>query len=91
MGINFGAKRYDRVISSFKVFAAAAFIMIFSFWLIMMLNPDMVLSIMLPAREFLSSDIMSFRVFVGLLPVLPIMFMVMTMWSAINNSKTKAR
>ena len=87
MGINFGAKRYDRVISSFKVFAVAAFIMIFPFWLIMMLAPDMVLSIMLPAREFLSSDLMNFRIFVGLLPVLPIMFMAMTMWPAINNSK----
>ncbi len=87
MGINFGAKRYDRVISSFKVFAVAAFIMIFPFWLIMMLNPNMVLSIMLPAREFLRSDLMNFRIFVGLLPVLPIMFMAMTMWPAINNSK----
>ena len=87
MGINFGAKQYDRVISSFKVFAVAAFIMIFPFWLIMMLAPDMVLSIMLPAREFLSSDIVNFRIFVGLLPVLPIMFMAMTMWPAINNSK----
>ncbi len=87
MGINFGAKQYDRVISSFKVFAVAAFIMIFPFWLIMMLAPEMVLSIMLPVREFLISDIMSFRVFVGLLPVLPIMFMAMTMWPAINNSK----
>jgi len=87
MGINFGAKQYDRVISSFEVFAVAAFIMIFPFWLIMMLAPDMVLSIMLPAREFLSSDIINFRVFVGLLPVLPIMFMAMTMWPAINNSK----
>ena len=87
MGINFGAKQYDRVISSFKVFAVAAFIMIFPFWLIMMLAPDMVLGIMLPAREFLSSDLMNFRIFVGLLPVLPIMFMAMTMWPAINNSK----
>ena len=87
MGINFGAKKYDRVISSFKVFAVAAFIMIFPFWLIMMLAPDMVLGIMLPTREFLSSDLMNFRIFVGLLPVLPIMFMAMTMWPAINNSK----
>ncbi len=87
MGINFGAKQYDRAISSFKVFAAAAFIIIFPFWLIMMLAPDMVLSIMLPAKEFLSSDFMNFRIFVGLLPVLPIMFMAMTMWPAINNSK----
>ncbi|NCD04240.1 MAG: MATE family efflux transporter, partial [Clostridia bacterium] len=87
MGINFGAKQYDRVISSFKVFAVAAFIMIFPFWLIMMLNPNMVLSIMLPTREFLRSDLMNFRIFVGLLPVLPIMFMAMTMWPAINNSK----
>ncbi|MCK9435665.1 MAG: MATE family efflux transporter, partial [Synergistaceae bacterium] len=57
MGINFGAKQYNRVISSFKVFAVASFIMIFPFWLIMMLGPDMVLNIMLPAREFFRSDI----------------------------------
>jgi len=87
MGINFGAKQYERVISSFKVFAVAGFIMILPFWLIMMFVPDMVLGIMLPAREFLKSDLMNFRFFVGLLPILPIMFMAMTMWPAINNSK----
>ncbi len=90
IGINFGAERYDRVISSFKIFGVAATILMAPFWAIMMINPEMVLHIMLPVKDFAASDLANFRFFTVLLPVLPVIFMAMTFFPAINNSKPSA-
>ncbi len=87
VGINFGAEKYDRVISSFRIFGVAATILMSPFWAVMMIDPQLVLHIMLPAKEFLSSDLSNFRIFMALLPVLPIIFMAMTFFPAINNGK----
>jgi len=87
IGINFGAEKYDRVISSFKIFGVAATILMFPFWASMMIAPQFFLNIMLPARQFLASDLANFRIFMALLPVLPVIFMAMTFFPAINNGK----
>ena len=84
MGINFGAKKYERVISNFKVFGVAATILMAPFWAVMMVNPELVLHLMLPAKVFLASDISNFRFFMALLPVLPVIFMAMTFYPSIN-------
>ncbi len=87
IGINFGAEKYERVISSFKIFGVAAAILMAPFWIFMMINPTLVLHMMLPAREFLRAEIVNFRIFMVLLPTLPIIFMAMTFFPAINNAK----
>jgi len=48
------------------------------------------LHLMLPAKEFLGQDLLNFRIFMLLLPALPIIFMAMTFFPAINNSKPAA-
>jgi putative MATE family efflux protein len=90
IGINFGAEKYDRVISSFKIFAVAATIIMLPFWIFMMISPESMLHLMLPAKEFLAQDLLNFRVFMLLLPALPVIFMAMTFFPAINNSKPAA-
>ncbi|MCG8569507.1 MAG: MATE family efflux transporter [Spirochaetes bacterium] len=87
VGINFGATKYDRVIKSFKVFGVAATLLIAPFWIILMAFPQFVLNMMLPGKEFLAADLFNFRIFMSLLPVLPVIFMAMTFFPAINNSK----
>jgi putative MATE family efflux protein len=87
IGINFGAEKYDRVISSFNIFAVAATILMAPFWLVMMISPQFLLNMMLPAKEFLSSDFTNFRIFMLLLPILPVVFMAMTFFPAIGNGK----
>lgn len=87
IGINFGAEKYDRVISSFKVFGLAATALMAPFWIVMMINPQLVLNIMLPAKDFLSADLVNFRFMMVLLPVLPVIFMAMTFYPAINKGK----
>ncbi|MEH0020166.1 MAG: MATE family efflux transporter [Desulfobacter sp.] len=87
IGINFGAAKYDRVIRSFKIFGVAAALLMAPFWLAMMAFPQLVLNMMLPAKEFLTSDVANFRIFMLLLPALPLIFMAMTFFPAINNGK----
>jgi Na+-driven multidrug efflux pump len=87
VGINYGAKQYLRVIESFKVFAVVATGLMLPFWILMMVAPSVPLNLMLPEKIFASSDLLNFRVFMALLPILPIIFMAMTFFPAINNGK----
>ncbi len=87
VGINFGAEKYGRVISYFKIFGVAATILMMPLWSVMMINPQFVLHLMLPARDFVASDLANFRFLMALLPILPVIFMAMTFFPAINNPK----
>jgi len=91
VGINFGAKKYDRVISGFKVFTVAATLLMLPFWIIMMLAPELTLGLMLPDKIFVANDLMNFRIFMALLPILPIIFMGMTFFPAINKGKVASK
>lgn len=90
VGINFGAEDYDRVISSFKVFATIATALLMPAWIIMMLVPGIALNMMLPSRVFLATEITYFRYAMGLLPILPIIFMSMTFFPSIGNGKVSS-
>ena len=86
-GINYGAGEKERVIRSAKVFSLGGVLFMLPFWLLMMLFPQGVLSPMLPGRIFSAADLMNFRVYMALLPVLPVVFMAMTFFPAINRGK----
>ena len=87
VGINYGAKQYDRVIRGFKVFAIDASLLMLPFWLIMMAWPMTILNLMLPERIFTQADLMNFRYLMALLPILPVIFMGMTFFPAIDKGK----
>ncbi len=87
VGINYGARDYERVIKSFKVFAVAGMLIMVPFWAIMMIQPSLILQAMLPERIFTALDIRNFRVFMAVLPILPIIFMGMTFFPAIDKGK----
>lgn len=87
VGVNFGAKQYDRTISAFKIFSFAALIVMLPLWLISMAFPNTVLKIMLPLSTFSSSEIMNFRVFISIAPMLSIVLTAMTFWPAIKKPK----
>lgn len=90
VGINYGASKYDRVISSYKIFAFAAFIIMLPFWLIAMFSPISVLQLMLPGKEFLANDIRNFRIFISIAPFLSLVLNAMTFWPAIDKPKPAA-
>ena len=90
IGINFGAGNYERVVQSFKIWAGTAALLILPFWVFLMVSPQATLNMILPNREWLSGDISNFRYFIAVLPILPVVFMGMTFFPAINKAKPAA-
>ncbi|CEM61885.1 MATE family efflux transporter [Treponema phagedenis] len=87
IGINYGAKNYDRVIKSYRVFSVAATLLMLPLWLVSFFFPEMMLGLMLPNKIFTPDEILSFRIFISVAPFLPIIFMAMTFWPAIEKPK----
>ena len=90
IGINYGANNNLRVIKSYKVFAVASLLLMLPFWLIIMLMPGTILGFMFPAKAFDATSLLYFRTYMALLPALPIIFMTMTFYPAINKGKPAA-
>lgn len=90
IGINYGAGNNERVISSFKIFAIAGTLMMLPFWVMFMGMPGAALSLMFPNRIFDTTSLFYFRTYMALLPILPVIFMMMTFYPAINKGKPAA-
>ncbi|GAU75837.1 MATE family efflux transporter [Fusibacter sp. 3D3] len=82
IGINYGAKQYERVIYAFKSFTISAVGILLPFWFFLMINPWGILNMMLPNTLFTSENIEHFRVFMSVVPFLPVIFMAMTYFPA---------
>lgn len=87
VGVNFGAKQYERTISVFKVFSFTALIVMLPLWLVSMVVPEAVLKIMLPLATFSKTEIMNFRIFISIAPMLSVVLTAMTFWPAIKKPK----
>jgi len=85
-GINYGAEKYERSISSFKIFSIAALIIMLPFWLISMINPGLVMGSMLPQVNFDEQYIFSFRIFMSIAPLLSVTMTAMTFWPSIKRA-----
>ncbi|MEA4847290.1 MAG: MATE family efflux transporter [Clostridiaceae bacterium] len=90
IGINYGAKQYDRVIRSYKIFAVAALILTLPFWLLSMAAPGSVLGLMLKEQVFSGAQLMNFRVYMAILPLLSFIFMAMTLFPSVDKGKPAA-
>ncbi len=90
IGINYGAKQYSRVISSYKIFAVTAMLLTLPFWLITMVIPETVLGFMMPDQTFTAANILNFQIFTVILPLLSIIFMAMTLFPSIDKGKPAA-
>lgn len=87
IGINYGGQRNDRVIKSFKIFAITSGLIMLPFWAVIMVTPQLALNLMMPGKVFDTSHLMNFRIFMALLPIMPMFFMSMTFFPAINKAK----
>jgi Na+-driven multidrug efflux pump len=83
-GINYGAGRWDRVRMHYWIFVAAGSAVVFPIWVFMGLNPEAVLSVMLPNVAFSDADLGRFRVLILVLPVLPLVFTALSLLPAIE-------
>ena len=86
-GINFGAGDYDRVKRSFIVFSRTGFYIVTPFWLLLTLFPSGVLHLVLPDMVFTAYELMNFRIYMAVLPALPVVFMALTFFPSINQGK----
>lgn len=87
IGINYGAKQYDRVISSYKVFAAAALLLTLPFWVISLSAPGSILGMMLKDQAFTNTQFVYFRIYMAILPALSFIFMAMTLFPSVDKGK----
>ncbi len=87
-GINFGAKAFDRVKATFKIFTKGSSTLLVIIWLFLMAFPEMVLRWMLPEATFSTTDIFNYRMMMVSLPVFPFFFMSNTLFQAIGAAKT---
>lgn len=83
-GMNYGAGQWNRVIRSYWTFVAAGTAMVVPVWLFMTAFPSVTLSLMLPGVTFTDENLLHFRVFILVLPVLPLVFTGLTLLPAVE-------
>ncbi len=90
IGINYGAEQYGRVIKAYKIFAVAAMALTIPLWLVTLIAPQTILSMMLTETIFTSSQLNAFRVYILIVPILSVIFMAMTFFPAVDKGKPAA-
>ena len=87
VGINYGAKQYDRVIYSYKTFAAAALILTLPFWFASLIAPGSILGLMLKEQVFTGAHFRYFRVYMAILPVVSFVLTALTFFPSVDKGK----
>lgn len=87
IGINFGAGQYDRVKKSLVLFTKTGLLIVAPFWLLMTILPQASMRLVLPEMIFTHQDVINLRVFILILPMLPLIFMSLTFFPAIKREK----
>lgn len=87
VGMNFGAKQYERVIQVTKVYILGSLIIITPLWLWVVANPKMVLSLIFES-PITEANILNFRMFISVIPLLAITMNGMSYFPSIGAGKT---
>lgn len=87
IGINFGAQQYDRVKQSLLVFTRTGILLVAPFWILLSLFPEQGISMVLPDYVFKAQELLYLRVYLAVLPLLPLVFMALTFFPALERPK----
>ena len=87
VGVNYGAKQYERTIQAYKIFSIVAFIFMLPLWGVSILMPQTVLGFMLPNTSFSIENIHYFQIFITVAPLLCVVLTAMTFYPAIKKPK----
>lgn len=90
IGINYGAKQYERSIKAYKIFAVAAMALTIPLWLVTLIAPETILSMMLTETVFTAAQLNAFRIYILIVPILSVIFMAMTFFPAVDKGKPAA-
>lgn len=86
VGMNFGAKKYDRVIKVTKVYILGSLIITIPIYLLVALNPQLVLGLMFKGK-IASENIFNFVIFISVIPLLAVSMNGMSYFPSIGNGK----
>ncbi|GAA5087613.1 MATE family efflux transporter [Chryseobacterium ginsengisoli] len=87
VGINFGAGNYERARKSLKMYILAGVAILFPFFFIALFFPQQLIGLMLPGYSVNHHQILDFRLFFSVLPLLPITVLALSYYPAVNDSK----
>lgn len=87
VGINFGAGQFDRARKFLKTYILAGLAILLPFFLIALIFPEELISVMLPGYSVNADQIQDFRLFFSVLPLLPITVLALSYYPAVNDSK----
>ena len=90
IGVNFGAAQPERVVVFFKRFLTAAFIIVLPFWIFMLTFPQTAASVMISSAQITTENIVQFRIYMALLPVMPLSFLTLSFFPAINKGNVSS-
>ncbi|EAY31319.1 MATE family efflux transporter [Microscilla marina] len=85
VGINYGAKDFQRVKQTVKVFVTGGMVLLTAIWLPVQLFPTTILHWLLPDMRFTVTDINNFRVAMIMMPAIPLVFIVGNFLQSIGN------
>ncbi len=86
VGMNFGAKKYDRVISATKIYIVGSLIILVPMYLIVALNSRAVLGLMLEGT-ISNSNIFNFIILISMIPLTAVSMNAMSYFPSIGNGK----
>ncbi|PMB51649.1 MATE family efflux transporter, partial [Fischerella thermalis CCMEE 5201] len=69
IGMNYGARNYDRLKKAYITFAIIATLLLILTWLPLLLFPKIFLELLLPNVNFTNNDVINFRILRTLLPI----------------------
>lgn len=87
VGINYGAGQYERAIHSYKLFTVGSMLLAVPFWVISMTSPAFILGLMLPDQGFSGTQLLYFRIYMAIMPLLSAIFMAMSFFPSIDKGK----
>ncbi len=89
VGMNFGAKKYDRVISATKIYILGSLIILLPLYLLVVLNPQSILGLMFE-KAVSPENIFNFIIFISVIPILSITMNGLSYFPSIGNGKIAA-
>ncbi len=87
VGMNYGAKKYGRVIKATKVYILGGLIILTPIWLVAMIIPETILGMMF-TNSISAENIFNFRILISIIPILAVTMNGMSYFPSIGDGKT---
>jgi putative MATE family efflux protein len=88
LGINYGARNYDRLKKAYLTFFISGTALLTLLWLPLQLSPKTFLGWLLPDVTFTHNDLLNFRILSLLIPIMPFVPLGATLFQSIGKGKT---